>query len=174
MNYAKIKYCDIANGPGVRTSLFVSGCNHRCKGCFNPEAWDFEYGNIFDNQVENSIIESCRPSYISGLTILGGEPMEPSNQIVLNDFLKRFRKELPDKNVWCYTGCEYEELLGKIKSNYYIDCTSELLSSIDILVDGLFIEDLKNISLVFRGSSNQRIIDIKKSNDSIILWTNKT
>ena len=98
MNYAKIKYCDIANGPGVRTSLFVSGCNHRCKGCFNPEAWDFEYGNIFDNQVENSIIESCRPSYISGLTILGGEPMEPSNQIVLNDFLKRFRKELPDKN----------------------------------------------------------------------------
>ena len=174
MNYANIKYYDIANGPGVRTSLFVSGCNHKCKGCFNPETWDFEYGNIFDDRVENIIIESCRPSYISGLTILGGEPMEPSNQIVLNDFLKRFRKELPDKNVWCYTGCRYEELLGKIKSSYYTDCTSELLSSIDILVDGLFIEDLKNISLVFRGSSNQRIIDIKKSNDSIILWTNKT
>ena len=172
MNYANIKYYDIANGPGIRTSLFVSGCNHRCEGCFNSEAWDFNYGNLFDDNIENRIIEHCRSSYISGLSILGGEPMEPNNQITLVSLLKHFRKELPHKSIWCYTGCTYEELIGKNKSNYHCEQTIELLSYIDILVDGLFIMNLKDISLKFRGSSNQRIIDIKKtlSSDKIILW----
>lgn len=172
MNYGNIKYYDIANGPGVRTSLFVSGCNHKCKGCFNPETWDFNYGKIFDENVENIIINSCRPEYITGLTILGGEPMEPDNQVILLKFLTSFHKELPNKSIWCYTGCTYEELTGEESNWYKCNCTIDFLSLIDVLVDGQFNEDLKDISLRFRGSSNQRIIDVKESmkNKSLVLW----
>ena len=149
MHYGTIKKTDIANGFGVRVSLFVSGCRNHCKGCFNPETWDFDYGLPFTQQTENEIIEALRPSWIAGLSILGGEPMEPENQKVLLPFLKRVNNLLPDKNIWLYSGYIYE----KIKN-------SELLQFVNVIVDGPFIEALKNPSLSFRGSSNQRIINI--------------
>lgn len=171
MYYGNIKWTDIADGPGTRVALFVSGCTHKCKGCFNPETWDFKYGRKFDYDVETSIIDHCRPSYISGLTILGGEPMEPINQIPLVILLRRLRREVPGKTVWCYTGCMYEELKDK-SSRYYTHYTKTLLSLIDVLVDGPFVQDLADISLVFKGSENQRIIDLRKTegNGRIILW----
>lgn len=162
MNYATIKNYDIANGLGVRVSLFVSGCDHRCKGCFNYEAWDYNYGAPFTKEVEDEIIEMLRPSYIRGLSLLGGEPFEIPNQKGLLPFIKRVREELPNKDIWCYTGFIYDRDLLKPSRAFY-EGTHELLSYIDVLVDGPFIEELKDISLRFKGSSNQRIIDVQKS-----------
>lgn len=160
MNYSAIKYCDIANGTGVRTTLFVSGCRNHCEGCFQPETWDFAHGEVFDKNAENQILESLRPSYISGLTLLGGDPFEPENQMALVPFLRRVKEKCPGKNIWAYTGYILEQDLvpgGKCWTND----TEEFLSMIDILVDGPFIESQKNISLKFRGSENQRLIDMQ-------------
>lgn len=162
MNYGEIKKVDIANGTGVRVSLFVSGCTHHCKGCFNPETWNFDFGNKYTEETEQSIIDALTPSYIEGLSLLGGEPFEPQNQPTLIGLLKRIRKELPTKNVWCYSGYTFEELSGKKESRAFTENTLEMLSLIDVLVDGEFVEELKDISLKFRGSSNQRIINVKE------------
>jgi len=170
MNYANIKYNDIANGEGVRTSLFVSGCTHHCKGCFNSEAWDFNYGKVFDKSIEDKIIESLKPKHINGLTLLGGEPMEPANQKALLPFIKRVKSIFPNKTIWCYSGYLFDkELLAE--SRAHTPWTKELLSYIDILVDGKFDIKLKDITLRFKGSSNQRVIDVKQSlkNNKIIL-----
>ncbi len=162
MNYATIKFNDIANGVGVRTSLFVSGCTHKCKGCFNSEAWNFNYGKPFTEETEEEIFKSIDNYFIDGLSLLGGEPFEPENQCALLPFLKRFKERFPDKDVWCYTGYLFDkELLGESRAK--IDITYEMLSLIDVLVDGRFIESQKNISLNFRGSENQRIIKVKQS-----------
>ncbi len=160
MNYAEIKYCDIANGEGVRTSLFVSGCTHRCKNCFNKIAWDFKYGKEFTESIENDILKSCEPDYIAGVTLLGGEPFEPENQPRLLEFLKKFKKMYPDKNVWCYSGYTYEELTGKKESRCFTDKTLDMLNLIDILVDGEYVEELHTLMIRFRGSINQRLIDL--------------
>ena len=172
MNYCTIKKWDIADGIGVRVSLFVSGCTHHCKGCFQPETWDFNYGDLFTKETEDEIIEALKPDYINGLTLLGGEPFEPQNQRVLVGFLKRVRKELPEQTIWCYSGYVYEELTGKSRAK--CEVTDEMLSMIDVLVDGEFIQEKKNISLQFRGSENQRIIDVKKTKEAgeIVFWQN--
>lgn len=159
MNYAEIKYCDIANGVGVRTTLFVSGCTHHCRGCFQPETWDFAFGKPFTSEVADAIIESLRPVYVNGLTVLGGEPMEPANQRVLVDLLERVRAELPDKTIWCYTGDHLEDLLDE-GSPRRTEVTDRLLACLDVLVDGPFVFEQKDISLRFRGSANQRLIDV--------------
>jgi len=151
MNYAEIKKVDIANGPGVRVSLFVSGCRNHCKGCFNPETWDFDYGRPFTRATEDEIIKALRPSWIQGLSILGGEPTEEENAAVLIPFLKRVRAALPDKDIWLYSGYTYEALRDK-----------EILTLVDVLVDGPFLLELKDAGLAFRGSRNQRIIDLKE------------
>ncbi len=164
MNYANIKTYSIENGTGVRVSLFVSGCTHHCKDCFNEQAWDFGYGNPFTEETENAVIEALAPDYMAGITLLGGEPMEPVNQRGLLPLLKRIRKELPQKTVWAYTGYVYEDLLEGGRA--HCEVTEELLSLCDILVDGPFIADKKNISLRFRGSENQRIIDLKATRES--------
>lgn len=162
MNYALIRENDIANGPGVRTSLFVSGCRHHCKGCFNPETWNFNYGQPFKQTEIDRIIEATKPSYVEGLTLLGGEPFEPENQAALVDLLTQFKAKIPNKKVWCYTGFSFEnDLLTKYINNK--ENVKELLPLIDVLVDGKFIEELKNSALLFRGSSNQNIIDVKTS-----------
>ncbi|MGN0448935.1 MAG: anaerobic ribonucleoside-triphosphate reductase activating protein [Ruminococcus sp.] len=162
MNYGEIKNYDIANGEGVRVSLFVSGCTHHCKNCFNPETWSFEYGKPFTKETEDYIIECLSPDYIDGLSLLGGEPFEPQNQEVLLPFLRRVKNELPNKNIWCYTGYLFDrELLCESRAR--CEFTDEMLSLIDVLVDGEFIQALHDISLAFRGSSNQRIIDVQKS-----------
>lgn len=162
MNYALIRENDIANGPGVRTSLFVSGCRHHCKGCFNPETWNFSYGNLFTQKEIDQIIEATSPSYIEGLTLLGGEPFEPENQAALVELLQQFKEKLPHKKVWCYSGFSFEnELLPKAQNNQ--ENVKELLELIDVLVDGKFVEELKSSTLLFRGSSNQNIIDVQKS-----------
>ena len=163
MNFAAIKKCDIANGEGIRVTLFVSGCRNRCKGCFQPETWNFGYGKPYTKEVEDDIIASLSPYYISGLTLLGGEPMEPSNQKELLSLLRRVRSEAPKKNIWCYTGYTFEELVGKVPSRARCEYTDEMLSLIDVLVDGEFKEELKDIRLRFCGSSNQRILDLEKS-----------
>ena len=171
MNYATIKFNDIANGLGVRTSLFVSGCTHFCKGCFNSEAWSFEYGKPFTKEVEDEIITSLKNGYVDGLSLLGGEPFEPLNQKALLPFLKRVKEEVPSKNIWCYTGYLFDsELLGESRAK--TDETLPMLQFIDVLVDGKFIEELKDISLMFKGSSNQRIIDVKESlkQNKVILY----
>ena len=170
MNYASIRNCDIANGEGVRVSLFVSGCRHHCKGCFNEEAQAFDYGEPFTRETEDGILRMLEPAHIAGLTILGGEPMEPENQRALVPFLKRLERFSGAKSVWVYTGCIYERLKGGADSadaerrDYPWRCevTDDFLSCIDVLVDGPFIEELKDISLRFRGSSNQRILELKK------------
>jgi len=149
MNYGAIKKVDIANGPGVRVSLFVSGCRNHCKGCFQPETWDFDYGQPFTKETEKEIIKALRPSWIQGLSILGGDPMEPENQEALLPFLQRVKKELLEKDVWLYTGYRLEDVTN-----------SPLLSYVDVVVDGPFIEAEKDISLAFRGSRNQRIIHL--------------
>lgn len=160
MNYATIKNCDIANGPGVRVSLFVSGCTHHCKGCFQPETWSFSYGQPFTRETEEQLLSLLRPSHIRGLTLLGGEPFEPDNQRALLPFLKRLRAELPDKDIWCYSGYTLDkELL--VPSRARCEVTDEMLSLIDVLVDGEFVEEKRNISLKFRGSENQRLIDLR-------------
>jgi len=166
MKYATIKKHDIANGPGVRVSLFVSGCNHHCKGCFNEEAWDFNYGKCFNEETINEIIDALNKNYINGLSLLGGEPFELVNQQGLLPLLKKVKELYPDKTIWAYSGFTYEELL---KMKY--EETKEILNLIDVLVDGKFDEDLKDPLLYFRGSSNQRIIDMSKTrkNNKIIL-----
>lgn len=171
MYYGKIKNCDIANGIGVRVSLFVSGCTNHCEHCFQPETWDFCYGKPFDSAVEKTIIEMLRPSYINGLTILGGEPFEPSNQRALLPFVKHVREVYPGKTIWSFSGFTYEELTTE-GTHPRCEATAPLLSLIDVLVDGRFVEAKKDITLRFRGSSNQRIIDMNKTreNGSIILW----
>lgn len=160
MNFANIKKFDIADGEGVRVSLFVSGCTHHCKGCFNAETWSFSYGEPYTQKTEDEIIEALRPSFIAGLSLLGGEPFEPSNQAELVKLLERVRKELPEKDIWCYTGYTLEtDLLSPSRAR--CEHTDKMLSMIDILVDGEFVEQLKDITLLFRGSKNQRLIDLK-------------
>ena len=171
MNYGEIKKWDIANGYGVRVSLFVSGCRNHCENCFNRVTWDFSYGIPFTENTQNEILEALKPDYISGLSLLGGEPFEPENQPQLLELAKAVKAAFPNKNIWCYTGFTLEEL----KRN---DCRAntphilELLQNIDILVDGRYMEKLKNISLQFRGSENQRVIDLKKtlSSGEITIW----
>lgn len=162
MKYANIKYYDISNGLGVRTSLFVSGCTHRCRGCFNEMTWDFNYGEDFTDETVNTILESIKPTYISGLTLLGGEPMELPNQRALLPLLRRFKEQFPDKNVWCYTGYTYESDLLSTEGRAHCEVTDEFLSYVDILVDGEFDQELYDISLKFRGSRNQRILQLQK------------
>lgn len=162
MNYATIKPVDIANGPGVRVSLFVSGCTHRCKGCFNAEAWDFNYGNAFTAETEDELLGLLDHDYIAGLTLLGGEPLEPANQKGLLPFLRRVRERFPEKSIWCYTGFDFEaDVLGHMMES--LETTRELMGLLDVLVDGEFVEEQKNISLRFRGSENQRILDVQES-----------
>lgn len=162
MNYAEIKTCDIANGEGVRLSLFVSGCTHHCKNCFNKETWSFDYGKPFTTETEDYILGELAPDYVDGLTLLGGEPFEPQNQRALLPFLRRVRERFPKKNIWCYTGYLFDtELLSESRAR--CECTDEMLSLIDVLVDGEFVQELYSIRLQFRGSSNQRIIDVQKS-----------
>jgi anaerobic ribonucleoside-triphosphate reductase activating protein len=175
MNYATIKYYDIANGPGVRTSLFVSGCTHHCKGCFNAEAWDFDFGQPFEKDVRNAIFSSCAPDYIAGISLLGGEPMEPQNQRALVSFVRNFKALYPQKTVWCYSGYTFEQLTGQIESRARCEVTDEFLSLLDVLVDGEFVQELYDISLRFRGSSNQRLLDLPKSlaAKAPVLWVDK-
>lgn len=160
MHYGNIKECDIADGPGVRVSLFVSGCRHHCKGCFNPETWDFKYGKPYTEETEEEILRLLAPDYIQGLTLLGGEPFEPENQGVLAALLERVREAYPDKDIWCYTGYLYDVDLA-LGGKVHTDVTDEMLSYIDVLVDGEFVEELKDVTLVFRGSSNQRILKLR-------------
>ena len=172
MNYCELKKNDIANGIGVRTVLFVSGCTNHCEECFQPQTWDFGYGKPFTREVEDEIIASCKPYYINGLTLLGGEPFEPKNQVALVPFLHRFRKDCPDKTIWCFTGFTLDGELWQEGSYPRCEATDEMLSLIDVLVDGRYVKALKDISLRFRGSSNQRIIDMKATLEKkeIILW----
>ncbi len=163
MRYGEIKYPDIANGIGVRVSLFVSGCTHHCKGCFNEETWDFSYGAPYTQETEDKIISLLAPDYVGGLSLLGGEPFEPENQEELVKLLRRVRATYPDKSIWCYSGYTFEQLRGTLRSRATCTFTEEMLSYIDVLVDGRFVEELKDISLKFRGSSNQRILDVKAS-----------
>ena len=171
MNYATIKNCDIANGPGVRVSLFVSGCTHRCPGCFNEVAWDFEYGEPFTEQTIEMIIKMMEPAHIKGLTLLGGEPFEPQNQPTLVELLRRVRAAYPQKSIWAFSGYLYDKdilawRLGKR------EVTEEFLSYLDVLVDGPFIQEKKNLSLRFRGSENQRLINVPESlnRGEVVLW----
>ena len=162
MYYGEIKNFDIANGEGVRVSLFVSGCTHHCKNCFNPETWNFDYGQPFTEETEELILKELAPDYINGLSLLGGEPFEPSNQAVLLPFLRRVKELFPNKTIWCYSGYLFDkELLSESRAR--CEHTDEMLSLIDVLVDGEFMQELYSITLQFRGSSNQRIIDVKKS-----------
>lgn len=163
MNVAEIKTNDIANGEGVRTSLFVSGCRHHCPDCFNEIAWDFSYGKPWSEETEQEILDSMAPPWIAGLSLLGGEPFEPENQKELLKLLKDFKNRYPQKNVWCYSGFTFEEITGKKASRAFTDISVEMLKYIDILVDGKFNKELKNIMLKFRGSENQRVIDVKKT-----------
>ena len=162
MNYADIKKIDVANGEGVRVSVFVSGCNHHCKGCFNECAWDFNYGKEFSEKEEQQIIDYMNHDYISGLSLLGGEPLEPRNQEGLLPLVKKVKEKFPNKDIWCYTGFDFEkDVVEKMAKNN--ETTRELLKYIDIIVDGKFEEDKKDLKLQFRGSSNQKIVDVKKS-----------
>lgn len=175
MNYGEIKKCDIANGEGVRVSLFVSGCTHHCKGCFNADTWDFDFGKPYTKETEDYILNLLKSSYISGFSLLGGEPFEPSNQRTVLPLLRRIKTELPSKNIWCYTGYLFDaELLNESRAR--CEVTDEMLSLIDVLVDGRFVENLKDVSLAYKGSSNQRIIDVKASLDSnsVIEWNTRS
>ena len=171
MNYAEIKYCDVANGPGVRTSLFVSGCSHHCPGCFNEIAWDFNYGKPFTQDTIDSIIESLKPDYIQGLTLLGGEPFEYSNQKGLLPLVRQVREVLPQKDIWCFTGFLFDKDIIENMCKKWKE-TNELLSYIDVLVDGRFVEELKNLNLKFKGSENQRTFLVNESlkSGNVILY----
>lgn len=168
MHYATIKNCDIANGPGVRVSLFVSGCTHHCPGCFNEVAWDFSYGEVFTEDTEEMILQMLAPDYIRGLTLLGGEPFEPENQGAIVKLLRRVRQKYPKKSIWAFSGYLFDRdiLSGRLGD------TAEYLSYLDVLVDGPFVEAQKDLSLRFRGSRNQRLIDVPKSlaEKEIVLW----
>ena len=173
MNYATIKWCDIANGEGVRVSLFVSGCTHRCKNCFNEIAWDFSYGEPFTKAVEEEIIKALSSPFIAGLSLLGGEPLEPQNQETLYPFIQKVKTVYPEKNIWCYTGFVLDEKTGELTATHKNTAvTKSLIRLFDVLVDGPFVEDLKDIRLKFRGSSNQRVIDVQKTLDKqqIVLY----
>ncbi len=171
MNYATLRTHDVANGVGVRVSLFVSGCTHHCRGCFNSEAWDFGYGELFDDSVADRIIAAMSPAYIKGFSLLGGEPFEPSNQAVLAPLLERIKKEYPQKSIWCYSGYDFEnDILACRLGDPSV--TRRMIECIDVLVDGKFIEEKKDLNLRFRGSSNQRIINVPDtlSRGEIVLW----
>ncbi len=170
MYYATIKNCDIANGPGIRVSLFVSGCTHRCKGCFNEVAWDFDYGTPFTQETVDQILDMLRPSYIRGLTLLGGEPFEPQNQGPILELLRVIKKTYPQKSIWAFSGYQFETILsGKLGPQ---EITKEYLSYLDVLVDGPFVLERKNLNLRFRGSENQRLIDVPASlqKGEAVLW----
>ena len=170
MNYATIKNCDIANGPGVRVSLFVSGCTHRCPGCFNEVAWDFSYGQPFTEETEEMILSMLAPDYVEGITLLGGEPLEPRNQPALVKFLRRVKAQYPPKSIWAFSGFLFEDMLsGRVGDR---ELCREFLSYLDVLVDGPFIQAKKNLMLRFRGSENQRLIDVPASlkQNTVVLW----
>ena len=171
MNYATIKNCDIANGPGVRVSLFVSGCTHRCKGCFNEVAWDFDYGEPFTEAVMDDLVDMLRPAYIRGLTLLGGEPFDPRNQGAIVELLRQVKANYPEKSIWAFSGYLFDRdiLSGKLGD---WEITKEYLSYLDVLVDGPFVQAKKNLSLRFRGSENQRLIDVPASLSAgtVVLW----
>ena len=175
MHYGVIKWCDVSNGPGVRVSLYVSGCRNHCKGCFNPETWDFNFGEPFTKETEDKIIQALKPDYIKGFTLLGGDPFEPENQVVLAPFLKRLREVYPNKSFWCFTGYDYERdlLTGKLGDG---DLVMDMLGCLDVLVDGRFVEELKDLNLKFKGSSNQRTILVQESlkQDEVVLWDGET
>lgn len=161
MNYATIKPVDVANGPGVRVSLFVSGCTHHCKDCFNAEAWDFDYGEEFTEKTQEELLKLMDHDYIEGMTLLGGEPMEPRNQEALLPFVRRVRERFPEKSIWCFTGYDFEkDLLVWMETS---PVTRELVGLFDVMVDGEFVAEKKNLMLKFRGSENQRVLDVKKS-----------
>ena len=165
MHYSTIKDCDIANGIGVRITLFVSGCTNHCKNCFQPQTWDFDFGEPFTEETEEKLLEMLKPDYINGLTLLGGEPMERQNQRALVPFLKRVREAYPNKNIWCFTGFTYE-VLKTDGSHPRCEVTDEMLSLIDVLVDGRYVDELKDLTLQFRGSSNQRLIDMVQTREN--------
>lgn len=171
MHYGAIKSCDIANGPGVRVTLFVSGCTNHCPGCFQKETWDFDYGEPYTDRTQADIIRMLEPNYIAGLTLLGGEPFEPQNQRGLVPLLREVRAKYPDKTIWAFSGNTYEEITTP-GAHPNCEVTDELLSLIDVLVDGRFVQALYDISLRFRGSSNQRLIDMKKTRETgvVTLW----
>lgn len=171
MNYATIKKRDIANGVGVRVSLFVSGCTHRCKNCFNKETWEFSFGEKYTDKTQALILSYLEPSFINGLSLLGGEPFEPQNQKELLNLLREVKEKFPKKDIWCYTGYLFDEHLLS-DSRARCEYTDEMLSYIDVLVDGPYIEEEKDITLQFRGSKNQRVIDVKRSlsEKKIVLW----
>ena len=171
MNYAEIKNCDVANGPGVRVSLFVSGCTHHCKECFNPETWDFNFGKPFTGETVDKILAMLEPDYIKGLTLLGGEPFEYVNQQGLLPLLKQVRERYPQKNIWCFSGYDFEkDIMGRMVKEWQE--TKEMLSYIDVLVDGEFMIEKKDLGLKFKGSSNQRTILVQESikEGKLILW----
>lgn len=170
MHYATIKNCDIANGPGVRVSLFVSGCTHHCKGCFNEVAWDFDYGEPFTQDTINTILEMLKPDYVRGLTLLGGEPFEPQNQEAIVELLRAIKRKYPEKSIWAFSGYLFEKITSGTLGNW--DITKEYLSYLDVLVDGPFIEEKKNLNLRFRGSENQRLIDVPASlrENKVVPW----
>lgn len=163
MYFGQIYYSDVANGPGCRTSLFVSGCRHHCKDCFNPETWNFKYGHKYTSTIEDELVESVKPSYIDGISILGGEPMEPENQPEVCALVKRIRAEAESARIWLYSGYTWEELTDPKNKSCHTSHTMDILDNIDVLVDGEFEIEKKDISLNFRGSKNQRIIDVKSS-----------
>lgn len=171
LNYATVKTHDVANGPGVRVSLFVSGCSHHCKNCFNEEAWDYQYGEPYTPAVEQRILDALAPDYITGLSLLGGEPMDPRNQETVCALVRRVRETYPDKTIWCYSGYTLDEqlLAGKVGDPQTV---RELLSMLDVLVDGRFVEEQKDLTLRFRGSANQRLIDVPKTlqTGKIVWW----
>ena len=171
MYYAEIKNCDIANGPGVRVTLFVSGCTHKCPGCFNEVAWDFDYGQPFTQETIDKILDMMKPSYIKGLTLLGGEPFEPQNQLAIVDLLRQIKRKYPQKSIWAFSGYLFDKdiLPGKLGDPAI---TREYLSYLDVLVDGPFIQAKKDLTLRFRGSSNQRLIDVPASlkEQRVVLW----
>lgn len=171
MNYANIKYRDIADGEGVRTTLFVSGCSHHCKNCFQPETWSFSYGEAFTPAVADAVLATLDDFFVDGLTFLGGEPMEPENQKGLLELARRAKAVHPEKTIWCYTGDVYEDLINPESKRHTAE-TDELLSLIDVLVDGPYVEELHDITLRFRGSSNQRVIDLAKTRTAgrLVLW----
>ena len=174
MNYAGIKYCDIANGVGCRTVLFVSGCRNHCKDCFQPHTWDFNYGEAFDEKIQEEVLESLKPAYVQGITLLGGEPFEPENQVELVKFMRKVKEQYPNKDVWAFTGYVYDVDLMP-GGRKYCEATDELLSMLDILVDGPFMAEQKDLTLKFRGSRNQRIIDMaetRKANQIVLSHLN--
>ena len=168
MNYATIKRRDVANGPGVRVSLFVSGCEHRCPGCFNPEAWDFGYGQPFTRETEDAVLADLAPDFVKGLSLLGGEPFHPANQTAVLDLVRQVRARFPEKDVWCYSGYLFEDLAASRVGEH----SRELLEQLDVLVDGPFVVGLKNLGLRFRGSCNQRILAVGPSlaQGAPVLW----